>query len=150
MVVISTEKSMLAISATPPLSPIEKPQLEPGAFYPSLVPGKGIGLIASRTILKGETIMTRLPTLLIQFDMPGLDKGAETGDQLTGEERGEIYEKAVGRMDETTRKMFNSQVGGDVVSKVDRNSFRMFVDGDEGHLGAYPDVARFNHDCRPK
>ena len=94
--------------------------------------------------------MQRLPTMLIQFDMPGRDAGPGSGNELTGDERLAMYDKAVARMDERTRESFNSQVGDDAVSKVDRNSFRMFVDGDEGHLGAYPDVARFNHDCRPK
>ena len=59
--------------------------------------------------------------------MPGLDAGLGAGNELTGDERMEMYDKGVARMDQKTRETFNSQVGDDVVTKVDRNSFRMFV-----------------------
>lgn len=155
-IVISTTKSMSAISDTPPLPDEEAkslPAIDPSSYYESEIPGKGIGLIANRTIRTGEIIMRRLPTLLIQFDVPELDSLPGSGNkanELPLDQRLDMYEKAVRRMDDKTRELFNRQMGKDAVEKVDKNSFRMFVAGNEGHLACYPDVSRFNHDCRPK
>jgi hypothetical protein len=108
------------------------------------VPGKGIGLIANRTIRKGEIIMQRVPALLIQ-DTPHADLDRET--------REELYQTAVDRLPEPTQERFLRQMGTTLFDKVEKNAFRMFVDGDHRHslhLGVFPEVSRFNHDCRPK
>lgn len=153
-IVLSTAKSMAAIASTqPPPSTGEKQPISPGDYYAQEIPGKGTGLVANRTIKKGEIIMSHTPTLLIQFDIPGVDTkpGDLNGaDGLTWAERTEMYEKAVERMDSKSRKKFLRQVGGDIVEVVDKNAFRISLDGDDGHLGVWPDVSLFNHDCRPK
>jgi hypothetical protein len=118
--------------------------LEPTAFYELEIPGKGVGLVANRTIRKGEIIMQRAPALLIQSS-PHLD--------LEPELRLEVYRAAVDRLPDVTRDRFLRQTGNDMYDKVEKNSFRIFVDGDNkhsAHLGIFPEVSKFNHDCRPK
>ncbi|KAL2264245.1 hypothetical protein VTK26DRAFT_9021 [Humicola hyalothermophila] len=117
--------------------------IEPTAYYEAEVPGKGVGLIANRTIRKGEIIMRRLPVLLIQ-STPHLNMEPEV--------REELYQTAVDMLPETTRGRFMRQMGDSLFSKVDRNSFRLMVDGDHElspHLAVFPEVSRMNHDCRP-
>ncbi|KAL2138647.1 hypothetical protein VTI28DRAFT_6462 [Corynascus sepedonium] len=117
--------------------------IEPEAFYEVEIPGKGSGLIANRTIRKGEIIMQRAPALLIQ-NHPHID--LEPGLRL------EMYQAAVDRLPEPTRTNFLRQTGDTVYEKVEKNSFRVFVDGNtqhSAHLGIFPEVSKFNHDCRP-
>ncbi|KAL2165988.1 hypothetical protein VTG60DRAFT_3478 [Thermothelomyces hinnuleus] len=121
----------------------ESTGIEPEAFYEAEVPGKGSGLIANRTIRKGEVIMQRGPVLLIQ-SIPHID--LEPGRRL------ELYQAAVDRLPESMRSRFLRQTGDTVYDKVEKNSFRVFLDGNRKHsihLGLFPDVSKFNHDCRP-
>ncbi|KAL2184008.1 SET domain-containing protein, partial [Thermothelomyces heterothallicus CBS 203.75] len=121
----------------------ESTGIEPEAFYEAEVPGKGSGLIANRTIHKGEVIMQRGPALLIQ-SVPHID--LEPGRRL------ELYQAAVDRLPEPMRSRFLRQAGDTVYDKVEKNSFRVFLDGDRKHsihLGLFPDMSKFNHDCRP-
>ena len=118
--------------------------IERTAYYEAEVPGKGTGLIANRTIRKGEIIMQRAPAMLIQ-STPHLD--------LEPEVREKLYRDAVDRLPEPTRERFLRQTGDTLYDKIEKNSFRMFVDGDRKqsvHLGLFPEVSKFNHDCRPK
>ncbi|KAH6853991.1 hypothetical protein B0I37DRAFT_306168 [Chaetomium sp. MPI-CAGE-AT-0009] len=140
MSLVTTSRSafVVALSEMPPST-----GLEAGAFYEAEIAGKGTGLIANRTIRKGEIIMERAPALLIQ-SVPHVD--------LDPEVRSDVYQAAVDRLPEPARARFLRQVGTTIYDKVDRNSFRIFVDGDRehsAHLGIFPEVSKFNHDCRP-
>lgn len=118
--------------------------LEPGAIYETQVPGKGAGLFANRTIRKGEIIMQRTPALLIQSE-PHMD--------LDPVVREELYKQAAELLPPATKARFYGQIGDTVFDKVEKNSFRVFVDGENlhsPHLGVYPEVSKMNHDCRPK
>jgi hypothetical protein len=119
-------------------------RIEQTANYEAEVPGKGTGIIANRTIRKGEIVMQRVPALLIQAT-PHLD--------LDPEWREDLYKIAVDRLPDATRERFMRQMGSTVYNKVEKNSFRVFVDGDQkhsAHLGLFPEISKFNHDCRPK
>lgn len=112
-------------------------------FYATPIPGKGIGLIANRTIKKNEIIFHTTPAMLVQFG-PHLD--------FDGETRLELYDRAVAHLPPTAQEHFQSQYGEDAFMKVDRNAFRLFINGERpysGHLAVYPQVSRMNHDCRP-
>jgi len=141
LVLISAEKNVHVIDKFPVVKTYEH---DVPPFYAAQIPGKGIGLIANRTIHKNEIIMQTTPAMLVQFG-PHLD--------FDGETRLELYQRAVQRLPQERRDMFMSQHGVDEFMKVDRNAFRLFINGEQnfsGHLGVYPDVSRFNHDCRPK
>lgn len=118
--------------------------IEPTAYYEAEIPGKGIGLVANRTIRKGEIIFQHLPTMLIQ-STPHLD--------LEPEVRENLYQFALTKLSETAREKFLHQMGDTAYARIEKNSFRIYVDAKRqhsAHLGIYPDVSRFNHDCRPK
>ncbi|KAK3300599.1 uncharacterized protein B0H64DRAFT_428639 [Chaetomium fimeti] len=140
MSLVTTSRSAFVVATSEmPLST----GLEAGAFYETEIAGKGSGLIANRTIRKGEIIMERPPALLIQ-SVPHAD--------LSPEVRSDVYQAAVDRLPEPARARFLRQVGSNIYDKIDRNSFRIFVDGDRkhsAHLGVFPEVSKFNHDCRP-
>ncbi|KAK3989986.1 SET domain-containing protein 5 [Cladorrhinum sp. PSN332] len=119
------------------------PQVEPTAFYQKQLPGKGVGLIANRTIRKGEIIMERVPTLLIQ---------SKPHVTLDPEIREKLYEAALERLSDSVAQKFMGQYGETVTKKVDKNAFRMVIDGKakySDHFSVFPDVSRMNHDCRP-
>ncbi|KAK5628619.1 hypothetical protein RRF57_004334 [Xylaria bambusicola] len=101
----------------------------PPPYYTETIDGKGIGLRANRSIGKGEVLMVRVPTLVAQ---------TEPLVELEVRDR---------------RDAFMGQMGRDIHDKINTNAFEIFVHGadEKGtrHLGAYPDVAKFNHDCRP-
>ncbi|KAI2616894.1 SET domain-containing protein [Hypomontagnella submonticulosa] len=96
------------------------------------VPGKGIGVVATRKISKGETILVRSPTMMGQTAAyVGLEKGT----------REVLYDVAIGKLPSKGQELFMGQMGKD-----------LYVDGANesgSHLGCYPEISRFNHDCRP-
>ncbi|KAI0601310.1 hypothetical protein F4775DRAFT_589528 [Biscogniauxia sp. FL1348] len=115
----------------------------PPPFYPEEVPGKGIGLVANRTIRKGEIIMVRSPTLVAHA---GLIVRMEEGA------REAFYDSAMGKLSTARREEFMNQMGEGVHGKIETNCFQLYIDGGKkgsSHLGCYPEISRFNHDCRP-
>ncbi|KAJ4394754.1 SET domain-containing protein 5 [Gnomoniopsis smithogilvyi] len=119
----------------------------PPPFYATEVPGKGTGLVANRTIKRGEPIMTWQPTFMIHRKLT---------DDLEPDDLRYILDAALNKLPAPRRRAFLQQLGqfgGHRVSDILlTNAFQMDVgeDGDEGHhLGNFPDVSRFNHDCRP-
>ncbi|KAI0100125.1 hypothetical protein GGR51DRAFT_533170 [Nemania sp. FL0031] len=116
----------------------------PPPFHVEDIEGKGIGLRANRSIAKGEILMVRAATLVVQTE--GI---AELEDEV----RDMMYDIAMARLPKSRRDGFMAQMGHDVHDKIDTNCFQIFVHGAEekgtSHLACYPDVARLNHDCRP-
>ncbi|KAI0122061.1 SET domain-containing protein [Daldinia grandis] len=112
-------------------------------FHVAEVPGKGVGIVADRKIRKGETILIRSPTMMVQAG-PHVEMESGARDIL--------YDLAVGKLPTRDRGLFMGQMGKDVYNKIETNCFQMYIDGahDSGsHLGCYPEISRFNHDCRP-
>ncbi len=127
---------------------VPEPPLTPPPFYEAEVPGKGIGLIANRTIQRGETVIVELPTMLVQ---------AVTHYGMNPAPRDILYNRALARLPEQKQGLFMGQMGKDVYDKMETNCFQVFIDrGNKhdmiggNHLGCYPRASRFNHDCRPK
>ncbi|KAI1501958.1 hypothetical protein F5X99DRAFT_408577 [Biscogniauxia marginata] len=112
-------------------------------FYAAEVPGKGVGLVANRTIHKGEILMVKTPSLMAQAGpIARMEEG--TRDML--------YDLAIGKLPAPRRDEFMNQMGEGVHGKVDTNCFQLFIGGGEegsSHVGCYPEISRFNHDCRP-
>ncbi|KAI0514515.1 hypothetical protein F5B22DRAFT_647555 [Xylaria bambusicola] len=116
----------------------------PPPYYVETISGKGIGLRANRSIERGEVLMVRGATLVAQTE-PLVELEVGVRDML--------YGFAVAQLPKDRRDAFMGQMGRDIHDKINTNSFEIFVHGadDKGarHLGTYPDVAKFNHDCRP-
>ena len=145
LVLISVEDNVHLIDQFPVL-PTYSPSnsSDDAPFYAAQIPGKGVGLIARRAIRRNEVILRNTPAMLIQFG-PHLDFSAA--------EREDVYAKAARLLPEPRRREFARQFGVTTFEKVDKNSFRLFINGRRnfsGHIGVYPDVSRMNHDCRPK
>lgn len=77
-------------------------------------------------------------------------------EDLSPEEQQHLLDSALLKLPAARRRAFSRQLGqfgghppSDILLT---NSFQMDVGGDRGeghHLGNFPDVSRFNHDCRP-
>ncbi|KAG8415778.1 SET domain-containing protein 5 [Metarhizium acridum] len=133
------------LSELPPSS-LTNEQQEDDMFYESDIPGKGIGLIAGRPIRRGEIVMKKRPSLLVQVEIQ-----ARTDVHV----RDILYGHAMDRMRDRDRGRVMGMIGSDLGDKIDKNCFRLRIstdenaDGGDHHIGCYPDVARLNHDCRP-
>ncbi|KAI1074004.1 SET domain-containing protein [Whalleya microplaca] len=112
-------------------------------FHEAVVPGKGVGLVADRLIRQGEIVMTKTPAMMVQA-------AAHVG--LEAEDRTALYDAAVDKLPGPRYDAFMRQMGRDVYDKIETNCFQVQIDGANKfgtHLGCYPEVSRFNHDCRP-
>jgi hypothetical protein len=123
---------------------IKEEELASPPYFMAEVPGKGRGIIANRTIRRGEPISRWPPAMAVHLDLHM---------RVSAEERIDIYEAAVQKLPQSRQKGFLSQVGDDILTKFDTNAFHMKIDtGAESglHLGSFPEAALYNHDCRPK
>ncbi|KAH8896036.1 hypothetical protein GQ53DRAFT_779325 [Thozetella sp. PMI_491] len=116
-----------------------------GLYHAGEVPGKGLGLIADQKLRRGQRIMATKPVALLHRDFI---EGVAPPDQYP------VLESAISRLPAASRKKFLSQMGhfgGHQISDIlMTNSFQLDVGGADGHhYGNFPDVSRFNHDCRP-
>ncbi|KAI0836962.1 SET domain-containing protein [Hypoxylon sp. FL0890] len=140
-IVLLTTQRNARIAATFPIAPSATAATLP--FHKTEVSGKGIGIVASRRIRKGEIILVRSPTMMVQT-APHVEMEPGARDVL--------YDIAVGKLPKKGRELFMGQMGKDVHDKVETNCFQLYIDGANesgSHLGCYPEVSRFNHDCRP-
>lgn len=115
-------------------------------FHVTAVPGKGLGLVANRTIKRGDRIMEWLPTMLVHRNLMQAVDRDDAFRQL---------EAAVMKLPAPRRRAFMRQAGqfgGHQISDIlFTNSFQMDLGAGSGqHYGNFPEVSRFNHDCRPK
>lgn len=141
IVILTTERNA-AIASNFPSTDRPKENVLP--FHVAEVPGKGIGIVADRKIPKGETILIRTPTMMVQTaPHVGLELGT----------RDLLYDLAVQKLPSKGHELFMGQMGKDVYDKIETNCFQLYIDGANesgSHLGCYPEISRFNHDCRPK
>ncbi|QDS67957.1 hypothetical protein FKW77_008975 [Venturia effusa] len=103
------------------------------------LPGRGFGLIANRTVHRGDKIFVHTPILIAQAI-------TETG--LEEEELFRLHRVAVERLPEGSRQLFmalHGHFGGDLVyDRFSTNAFNVF-----DFAAIFPETARINHDCRP-
>ncbi|KAK1968369.1 SET domain-containing protein [Colletotrichum sublineola] len=152
IVIISTPKNVQKVRdleknlQSQPLE--EDPSSRAPPFEIKEVEGKGLGMIANKTLARGDNVMLKTPVLLAHRAFiertPAVDQHALLG-------------AVVGFLPPRTRDGFLSQMGhfgGHQVSDImATNSFQMDIgggaQGDGHHYGNYPEVSRYNHDCRP-
>lgn len=114
-------------------------------FHVTEVKGKGLGLVADQVLKRGNRVMTRTPALLIHRTfMEHISPGIQHP----------LLDAAVDLLPAPTKAKFLSQMarssGHRVADIMATNSFQMDLGGGDGHhYGNFPEVSRFNHDCRP-
>lgn len=115
-------------------------------FHAVAIPGKGLGFRAKRLIRRGEQILAARPAMFIHRKLI---------DDLDLEDQYALFETSVANLPEDQRESFMAQTGElgghQIMDKMFTNSFQMSLGSvDTEHFGSFPEVSRFNHDCRPK
>ncbi|GKT45360.1 uncharacterized protein ColSpa_05541 [Colletotrichum spaethianum] len=115
------------------------------------MPGKGLGLVANQPIRRGQRIMAHPPAVVVHRRFV---------DEIDLEGQYRLLDVAAAQLPEETRKAFMAQMGQAAAHKstgqkvhdiMHTNSFELGLRIKDGHhFGNYPEVSRFNHDCRPK
>ncbi|KAJ0165325.1 Histone-lysine N-methyltransferase SMYD3 [Colletotrichum tanaceti] len=131
----------------------EDPSSTNPSFRITEVGGKGQGMIANKTLARGDIVMLKSPVLLAHRAF--IERAAPA-------DRHDLLDSVAGFLPPATRRSFLGQMGhfgGHRVSDImATNSFQMDVGGgggggaqqDDGHhYGNFPEVSRYNHDCRP-
>ncbi|KAJ9613108.1 hypothetical protein H2200_003049 [Cladophialophora chaetospira] len=112
-------------------------------WYTSIIPGKGMGMFASRSLDRGDRITAFTPYLLAHME-----------NILSTQEREKFLRIAVDQLPTASRaayldlaKIYNepSVVVQDVVKA---NAFEIQIGG-LMHLAVFPESSRFNHACAP-
>lgn len=157
VVVVGTARGAEAIANALDAAAAKTPEESAAGTTPPFeqkeIPGKGLGLVAARSIRRGEPIMARPPVVLVQQNVIDMDEQEETEvAQL------QLYDAAIARLPQETVEKFLSQAAQQSASKdrarrvkdiMETNSFNMAVGG-MSHVANFLDVSRLNHDCRPK
>ncbi|KAL6710143.1 hypothetical protein ACN47E_009934 [Coniothyrium glycines] len=105
-------------------------------------PGKGRGLVANKTLQKGDQIFASTPVLITDPDMY----------QLSEDERLALLYRGVETLPPASQARFWELLGhfnGDPVDdRINTNNFEVTIDG-TSQSALFPEIAMLNHDCRP-
>lgn len=124
--------------------PNSRPLPQPLPYRVVEIPGKGRGLVANRKIRKGERIIAEDAILALPI---------HAHLELAPERRRHLYDMVLENLPPEARNEFLSQVGDDVTTVIDHNGFEIHTGRDDDaikYVGAFPEQALINHDCRPK
>ncbi|QDS71708.1 hypothetical protein FKW77_008461 [Venturia effusa] len=121
---------------------------EPNPPYESRqLPGRGMGLIANRTLQKGDLIFSTTPVLMVE---------ERIWDIFAKHDMFPYLHRAVRKLPRRSEKKFMDlwgHFGGDPIEDIiNTNSFAidMWDDKEETAYNAvFPEISRLNHDCRP-
>ncbi|KAJ4391886.1 SET domain-containing protein 5 [Gnomoniopsis smithogilvyi] len=114
------------------------------------VPGKDMGVVATRPIFRGEHLMSHTPAVVIDY-------GAF--DHLSQAEVLRLQTEVVDQLPSSLRAKFldlsTHDGASDHVERVEKilktNAFDVDISDDREHglYVVFPEISRFNHDCRP-
>nr|CDP26761.1 Putative protein of unknown function [Podospora anserina S mat+] len=154
MVAITTARNIQRLQALHKKSPpdliphVDEYDPTPLPYREAAIPGKGLGLVANEKLSPGTTVMSLYPALIVHRTF---------FDQIPASAQAPLLSAAVDLLPEPLRKRFQEQMahfsGDQIHSIIQTNSFQMDLStkAPEGghHYGNWPEVSRFNHDCRP-
>ncbi|OLN94205.1 SET domain-containing protein 5-like protein 1 [Colletotrichum chlorophyti] len=150
IVVVSTPDNILRVKRLEEELQHQNPEDESTSasgppFQVTEVDGKGLGMIANRSLARGDVVMLKTPVLLAHR---GFIERTPPADKHS------ILDTVPGLLPAPTRRGFLGQMGhfgGHQVSDIlATNSFQMDLGGGDGqHYGNFYEVSRYNHDCRP-
>jgi hypothetical protein len=105
-------------------------------------PGKGRGLVANKTLHRGDVIFSSTPILVTDSDSYALS----TSERLA------LYYRAVDTLPPKTQASFWALLGhfkdDPVDDRINTNNFDANIDGVPQQV-LFPEIAMLNHDCRP-
>jgi hypothetical protein len=105
-------------------------------------PGKGRGLIANKTLNRGDQIFASTPLLITN----------PASYQLTETERLRLAHRGVDSLPKDSQTLFWALLdhfkGDPVDDRINTNAFEIVVDGVDQYA-VLPEIAMMNHDCRP-
>jgi hypothetical protein len=105
-------------------------------------PGKGRGLVANKTLHRGDQIFASTPLLISDPD----------AYELVEAERLALSNRGVETLPPNTQKLFWKLLdhfkGDPVDDRINTNAFEIEINGDSSHA-VFPEIAMLNHDCRP-
>ncbi|KAI3395973.1 hypothetical protein diail_612 [Diaporthe ilicicola] len=115
-------------------------------FRVAEVQGKGNGVLANQSLSRGDPIMAHTPVLLIHQAFK---------EEPEKDRQHHLLDLALESLPEKSADLFMGQMAHNpdehpVAARLTTNAFRLDVGGDDGqHYGAFPEVGKTNHDCRP-
>lgn len=121
-------------------------------FHIAEIEGKGKGLVADRVLKRGEPVMGHTPVLLVHRAFK---------EALPQSQQQHLVQAAIDSLPKPTADLFMAQMAHIPekhrnAAMLTTNAFLLNLKSDTGsddgsghHFGAFPEVARFNHDCRP-
>ena len=117
-------------------------------FIQSQIPGRGLGLVANKTLHRGDLILSNTPLYIVDESLY---------EELDLQKRAPFQEKAIKQLPPSSSKKFMDLCGhwgGDHIDDViNTNSFAIDLwEGTEHETAiniVLPEISRFNHDCRP-
>lgn len=145
--IFTTPKIAEQFASLPPYqtpSSLQKINKFSKTWYASSLPGKGIGLLASKPLQRGDLITAYTPLFL-----------AHPEQSLNSRTREFFFRKAVDQLPEESRNSYlnlttifgdPSVIAQDVLKA---NTFEMQVGGFM-HFALFPETSRINHGCGPK
>jgi hypothetical protein len=113
-------------------------------FYQHEFPGKGRGLVANKTLQRGDQIFASTPILITD---PDLYKLAES-------ERLALIHRGVSTLPPNSQARFWELMGrtdgdlDDIDDRITTNNFEVTIDA-ISQSALFPEIAMLNHDCRP-
>jgi hypothetical protein len=117
----------------------------PPPYVSHLFPDRGIGLIANRTLERGERIMQETPSFIYNRAIYGM---------VPEHDRIPMHWNLAYQLPAHTRDellALHKHHGGDEIDDLMRtNAFGAYYTDGESHNNVFPRISRFNHDCRPK
>lgn len=115
-------------------------------FHIEQVGDKGNGVVANHRLARGDPVMAHTPVLLVHQAF------REEPDQ---DAQHRLLDLALESLPAHTAELFMGQMAHNpdehpVAARLTTNAFRLDLGGDDGqHYGAFPEVGKTNHDCRP-
>ncbi|KAH8766205.1 hypothetical protein F5883DRAFT_556711 [Diaporthe sp. PMI_573] len=115
-------------------------------FHVAEVEGKGNGVVANHRLARGDPVMAHTPVFLIH-------QGFKEEPDQAGQHH--LLDLALESLPDKTADLFMGQMAHNpdehpVAARLTTNAFRLDLGGDDGqHYGAFPEVGKTNHDCRP-
>ncbi|KAF1941694.1 SET domain-containing protein [Clathrospora elynae] len=111
-------------------------------FYKHDFPGKGRGLVANKTLQRGDQLFASTPILITDPDLY----------DLPNSERLALMHRGIETLPVASQRVFWELMGhtddDPIDDRINTNNFEIAIDG-VSQSALFPEIAMLNHDCRP-